>query len=122
MDYTGRPSTTGHGSLDSNGIVVGASEGAGVSVEPGVTPRTRPAIVVDGLTRRYGTFTAVDAVSFEVGTGEVFGFLGPNGAGKSTTIGMLCTLLRPTGGRAVVNGFDVARQADAVRRSIENNK
>ena len=77
-----------------------------------------PAIVVDQLTRRFGSFTAVDAASFEVGTGEVFGFLGPNGAGKSTTIGMLCTLLRPSAGRAVVNGYDVARQSDDVRRSI----
>jgi ABC-2 type transport system ATP-binding protein len=82
-------------------------------------PVTRPAaIVVDGLTRTFGSFIAVDDVSFEVGTGEVFGFLGPNGAGKSTTIGMLCTLLRPSAGRAVVNGYDVARESDEVRRSI----
>src|SRR5262249_6858121 len=79
---------------------------------------TRPAVLVEGLTRRFGSLTAVDAISFEVGTGEVFGFLGPNGAGKSTTIGMLCTLLRPSDGRAMVNGFDVAREANAVRRSI----
>ena len=75
-------------------------------------------IQVEGLVRKYGAFTAVDGVSFAVGAGEVFGFLGPNGAGKSTTIGMLCTLLRPTAGRATVNGFDVVRQADDVRRSI----
>ncbi len=87
-------------------------------IAAGPPPGSAPAIVVERLTRRFGTFTAVDGVSFEVGTGEVFGFLGPNGAGKSTTIGMLCTLLRPTDGHAAVNGFDVARQADAVRRSI----
>ncbi|MCC6177570.1 MAG: ATP-binding cassette domain-containing protein [Chloroflexi bacterium] len=81
-------------------------------------PASEPSIVVDQLVRRFGGFTAVDGVSFEVKTGEVFGFLGPNGAGKSTTIGMLCTLLRPTAGRAFVNGFDVARQPDDVRRSI----
>jgi len=75
-------------------------------------------VEVEGLVRRYGAFTAVDGISFEVGAGEVFGFLGPNGAGKSTTIGMLCTLLRPTEGRASVNGFDIVRRADDVRRSI----
>ena len=75
-------------------------------------------VEVEGLVRRYGTFTAVDGISFDVGAGEVFGFLGPNGAGKSTTIGMLCTLLRPTAGRAVVNGFDVVGRSDDVRRSI----
>src|SRR5690349_19717958 len=93
-------------------------ETATSGVSAGPLPNATPAIVVDQLTRRFGRFTAVDGVSFEVGTGEVFGFLGPNGAGKSTTIGMLCTLLRPTDGHATVNGFDVARQADAVRRSI----
>jgi len=75
-------------------------------------------VEVERLVRRYGPLTAVDGISFQVGAGEVFGFLGPNGAGKSTTIGMLCTLLRPTEGRATVNGFDVGRQADEVRRSI----
>jgi ABC-2 type transport system ATP-binding protein len=75
-------------------------------------------VEVDDLVRRYGKFTAVDGISFDVGGGEVFGFLGPNGAGKSTTIGMLCTLLRPTEGRALVNGFDVVRRPDDVRRSI----
>jgi ABC-2 type transport system ATP-binding protein len=92
-----------------------ATNGATATALPNASA---PAIVVEQLTRKFGTFTAVDGVSFEVGTGEVFGFLGPNGAGKSTTISMLCTLLRPTDGRATVNGFDVKRQADAVRRSI----
>ena len=75
-------------------------------------------IEVEGLSRRFGTLEAVKGVSFDVPAGEVFGFLGPNGAGKTTTINMLCTLLRPTGGTARVNGFDVARQRSDVRRSI----
>ena len=76
------------------------------------------AIEVDGLTKRFGDFTAVDAISFSVNQGEVLGLLGPNGAGKSTLIRMLTTLVPPTSGRARVNGFDVAREADSVRKSI----
>jgi ABC-2 type transport system ATP-binding protein len=75
-------------------------------------------IVVSQLARRFGDFEAVRGVSFEIQEGEVFGFLGPNGAGKTTTIRMLCTLLRPTGGRALVNGFDVLTQPMQVRRCI----
>ncbi len=75
-------------------------------------------IHAEGLVRRFGASTAVDEVSFEVGEGEVFGFLGPNGAGKTTTINMLCTLLRPDGGSAKVNGFDIRRERAQVRRSI----
>jgi ABC-2 type transport system ATP-binding protein len=70
------------------------------------------------LSRRFGEFLAVDGVEFDVHQGEIFGFLGPNGAGKSTTINMLCTMLRPTSGTASINGFDVVRQPDGVRRSI----
>jgi ABC-2 type transport system ATP-binding protein len=77
-----------------------------------------PAIAVDGLTRRFDGFTAVDAVSFSVDAGEVFGFLGPNGAGKTTTISMITTLLKPTAGTAAVDGHDVVADAAAVRRSI----
>jgi len=76
------------------------------------------AIEVDKLTKRFGDFTAVDAISFSVSQGEVFGLLGPNGAGKSTLIRMLTTLVPPTSGCARVNGFDVAREADKVRKSI----
>lgn len=76
------------------------------------------AIEVEGLTKRFGDFTAVDAISFTVNQGEVFGLLGPNGAGKSTLIRMLTTLVPPTSGRATVNGFDVAKQPDEVRKSI----
>jgi ABC-2 type transport system ATP-binding protein len=75
-------------------------------------------VVVEGLVKRFGDFTAVDHISLETQRGEIFGFLGPNGAGKSTTIRMLCGLLRPTAGRATVAGFDVARQAEAVRQNI----
>ena len=77
-----------------------------------------PAIEVDGLVKTYGEVAAVRGVSFSVARGEVFGFLGPNGAGKSTTINMLCTLARPTSGTARVDGFDVVRERDDVRRHI----
>jgi ABC-2 type transport system ATP-binding protein len=76
------------------------------------------AIEVKELTRRFGAFTAVDRVSFDVKEGEIFGFLGANGAGKSTTIRMLCGLLRPSSGTAVVGGIDVARNPEAVKRQI----
>ena len=76
------------------------------------------AIEVDALTKRFGDFTAVDHVSFEVRPGEVFGLLGPNGAGKTTLIRVLTTLLDPTEGEARINGFDIRRQPVDVRNSI----
>jgi ABC-2 type transport system ATP-binding protein len=76
------------------------------------------AITVRDLTRRFGAFTAVDRVSFDVGEGEIFGFLGANGAGKSTTIRMLCGLLKPTSGTATVGGVDVSRDPEAVKQRI----
>src|SRR5947207_12126156 len=76
------------------------------------------AIEVDHIVKKFGEFTAVDDVSFFVKEGEIFGLLGPNGAGKSTLIRMMTTLLTPTSGTAVINGFDVAKNADGVRRSI----
>jgi ABC-2 type transport system ATP-binding protein len=79
---------------------------------------TSSAIRVEGLTKRFGDFTAVDHVSFEVPRGEVFGLLGPNGAGKTTLVRMLTTLLRPSDGKAYVAGHDVARNARKVRESI----
>jgi ABC-2 type transport system ATP-binding protein len=82
------------------------------------SPRNGDAIVVDHITKKYGDFTAVDDVSFAVRQGEIFGLLGPNGAGKSTLIRMMTTLLPITGGRAVINGFDVAKEPDAVRQSM----
>jgi ABC-2 type transport system ATP-binding protein len=77
-----------------------------------------PAIDVQRLTRKFGSFTAVDGVSFQVARGEIFGFLGANGAGKSTTIRMLCGLLAPTSGTARVGGVDVAADPEGVKRSI----
>jgi ABC-2 type transport system ATP-binding protein len=75
-------------------------------------------IAVDGLTRRFGQFVAVDRISFSVARGEVFGFLGSNGAGKSSTIRMLCGLLRPSAGHATVGGIDVGRDPEGVKRRI----
>jgi ABC-2 type transport system ATP-binding protein len=75
-------------------------------------------VEVDHLTKRFGEFCAVDALSFNVGHGEVFGLLGPNGAGKSTLIRMLTTLVPPTTGTARINGFDIVRQANDVRKCI----
>ncbi|HVK37672.1 MAG TPA: ABC transporter ATP-binding protein [Candidatus Kapabacteria bacterium] len=77
-----------------------------------------PSIVVDGLTKRFGDFVAVDRASFDVREGEIFGFLGPNGSGKSTLIRMLCGLLDPTDGRASVAGHDVSSDPEGVKRSI----
>ena len=76
------------------------------------------AIVVNDLTRRFGDFVAVDHLRFEVRTGEIFGFLGANGAGKSTTIRMLCGLLEPTSGTALVGEVDVSRDPEGVKRRI----
>ncbi len=77
---------------------------------------TNREIVVDRLVKTYGTFKAVDGISFTVKSGEIFGFLGPNGAGKSTTVAMLTTLALPSGGKATVGGYDVVTQANEVRR------
>ena len=93
------------------------------------SPRTLPlvnshgtatdnAVEVDGLTRMFGSFTAVDAISFKVAKGEIFGFLGPNGAGKSTTIRMMCGLLAPSKGRGIVAGFDIQTQAEQIKQNI----
>ncbi|MDQ6768112.1 MAG: ABC transporter ATP-binding protein [Candidatus Eremiobacteraeota bacterium] len=76
------------------------------------------AIVASHLTKRYGARDAVHDLSLSIASGSIFGFLGPNGSGKSTTIKMLCGLVDPTSGTAQVNGLDVQRQGDQVRRSI----
>jgi ABC-2 type transport system ATP-binding protein len=76
------------------------------------------AIDVRNIVKTFGTFTAVKGLSFDVSEGEIFGLLGPNGAGKSTLIRMMVTLLPPTSGTALINGFDIVKQADGVRRSI----
>ena len=76
------------------------------------------AVRVEGLTRRFGDFTAVDNISLAIGKGEIFGFLGPNGAGKSTTIKMLCGLLQPTGGKGFVGGNDIMRESEEIKKHI----
>jgi ABC-2 type transport system ATP-binding protein len=77
-----------------------------------------PAIEAHELRRSFGTFEAVDGVDLSIAAGEIYGFLGPNGAGKSTMVKMLCTLLAPTGGRAMVAGHDIATAPDEVRLNI----
>ena len=92
---------------------------SGVSSPKKIDGEQDAAIVVEGLERIYpGGLRAVDGVDLAVASGEIYGFLGPNGAGKSTTVRILTTLLRPTGGRASVAGYDVVEQASQVRRSI----
>jgi ABC-2 type transport system ATP-binding protein len=75
-------------------------------------------VEVENLVKRFGDFTAVDRISFQTRAGEVFGFLGPNGSGKSTTIRILCGLLHPTSGRAIVAGCDVVESPELIRRNI----
>jgi ABC-2 type transport system ATP-binding protein len=76
------------------------------------------AVEVDNLVKRFGDFTAVDHISLRVRRGEIFGFLGPNGAGKSTAIRILCGLLSPTSGTALVGGIDVSRDPETIRQNI----
>lgn len=75
-------------------------------------------IYTEKLTKRFGDFTAVDAISFEVSRGEIFGFLGANGAGKTTAMRMLCGLSLPTDGRGFVAGYDIATQSEQIKRNI----
>lgn len=83
-----------------------------------VNGNSGPAIEVIELTKKFGSFTAVDNISFEVPRGEIFGFLGPNGAGKTTTIRMLLGLLTPTSGTARVIGYDVVKEGESMRKRI----
>lgn len=76
------------------------------------------AITVCGLTKRFGSFTAVDHISFDVAQGEIFGFLGANGAGKTTAMRMLCGLSRPTSGSGMVAGYDIRTEPEAIKRHI----
>jgi|TARA_B100001971_G_C18239738_1_gene569927 ABC-2 type transport system ATP-binding protein len=75
-------------------------------------------IKAENIVKKFDKLMAVNGVSFDVASGEIFGFLGPNGAGKTTTINILCTLAKPTSGRAIINGFDVVHQQSQVRQSI----
>ena len=78
----------------------------------------KPVISVHDLTKRFGTFTAVDHITFQVAPGEIFGFLGANGAGKTTAMRMLCGLSFPTEGGGTVDGYDIVRQSEQVKRHI----
>jgi ABC-2 type transport system ATP-binding protein len=78
----------------------------------------QPIITTENLTKRFGNFTAVDAISFEVKKGEIFGFLGANGAGKTTAMRMLCGLSIPTSGEATVASFDVYKQTEKIKKNI----
>jgi len=84
----------------------------------GQAQRRGEGVMVDKLERRFGSFVAVNRVSFEVDRGEIFGFLGPNGAGKSTTIRMLCGILTPTGGRGTVAGYDIRTQPEEIKAHV----
>ncbi len=78
-------------------------------------PNDEPAVCVEGLTKKFDDFVAVDNISFEVGRGEVFGFLGPNGAGKSTTIRMLCGIIEPTAGEGSVGGYSILKERSKIK-------
>jgi ABC-2 type transport system ATP-binding protein len=77
-----------------------------------------PAVIIEGLTKKFGDFTAVDAVSLRVERGEIFGFLGANGAGKTTAIRMLCGLLLPTSGSGTVAGYDIYKESERIKLNI----
>ncbi|HEY2107735.1 MAG TPA: ABC transporter ATP-binding protein [Candidatus Binataceae bacterium] len=89
-----------------------------MATTPTPSPSDDISVAVEDLVKCFGSFTAVDHITFQAARGEVFGFLGPNGSGKSTTIRILCGLLRPTSGRATVAGFDVAANPESVRQRI----
>jgi len=80
--------------------------------------RNEYSVIAEDLTKKFGEFTAVDHVSFQIKTGEIFGFLGPNGSGKTTTIRILLGLLRPTEGRGTILGYDIVKQAEEIRKRI----
>src|ERR1044071_5155684 len=83
-----------------------------------MTERRDAMIECEGLTKRFGNFTAVDHVSFSVARGSIFGFLGPNGSGKSTVIRMLCGILEPTEGSAMIAGLDVEKETEHIKDLI----
>ncbi len=85
---------------------------------PCTTPEGGAVIKTEALTKKYGKLTAVDSLNMDVREGEIFGLLGPNGAGKTTLLSMLCTILKPTSGKAWVSGFDIVKEPAKVRKSI----
>ncbi len=87
-------------------------------LEPQKTSHNQLVIEVDNLVKRFGSFTAVDQISFNVEQGEIFGFLGANGAGKTTAMRMLCGLSKPTSGHGKVAGFDISKETEKVKQSI----
>ena len=87
-------------------------------MNPNINPNPDITVSVSSLEKRFGAFTAVNKISFDVKRGEIFGFLGPNGAGKSTTIRMLCGILSPTSGTGTVGGFDIIRQQEEIKQNI----
>lgn len=101
-------------------ILGGSVKGDSVLAEKTAQIKTKSLNIIeaDGLTKRFGSFTAADNISFKVKSGEIFGLLGPNGAGKSTTFKMLCGLLTPTSGRALVNGLDLQEAPSQARAQI----
>jgi ABC-2 type transport system ATP-binding protein len=97
---------------------MGLGNMVGLSLDSKSGSHTGYAIETIELTKKFNSFTAVDHVDFSVQKGEIYGFLGPNGAGKTTAIRMLCTLLSPTSGTASVDGYDVVKQGNEVRKRI----
>lgn len=83
-----------------------------------IKPSSNNVIIAENLTKKFGDFTAVDHISFEVERGEIFGFLGANGAGKTTAMRMLCGLSFPSSGKGMVAGFDIRTQSEQVKRNI----
>jgi len=117
----GVPSGSGGGGRETaSGSSPGPPAAAAEAGAPPVagTPPAEKAVVVENLERRFGSFLAVNRISFQVSRGEVYGFLGPNGAGKSTTIRMLCGILAPTAGRGTVAGFDLATQPERIKAHV----
>jgi len=95
----------------------GGGGDAGPDVSPGAAGRGEM-LRLEGATKRYGRFTAVDAIDLVVGRGEIFGFLGPNGAGKTTTIRMVAGVLRPSAGRVLIGGDDVAQEPESAKSRL----
>jgi ABC-2 type transport system ATP-binding protein len=109
------PSPNSHSRID----VLSRVDGSHSAQTGGTTsPRVEYAVTVEDLTKRFGSFTAVDRISFTVRSGEIFGFLGPNGSGKTTTIRMLTGLLAPTSGRGTVAGYDILREQGHIKPEI----
>jgi ABC-2 type transport system ATP-binding protein len=113
----GRESTSGGTAGQPEGHPAAEAGGGPGEAAGGPSPAAQ-AVVVENLERRFGSFVAVNRISFQVSRGEVYGFLGPNGAGKSTTIRMLCGILAPTAGRGTVAGFDLATQPERIKAQV----